>query len=207
MQFSGKVKQFLGLGAWLSAALTGMLLLGAYSQRPGAIGNTPEELPATEAISADSARMQLVMFVHPQCACSRASLGELATLLRRTHDKIHAEVLFIAPEGQSSDWVQSDLWRQAEQIPDVSVRIDADGAQAARFGAETSGTTLVYDREQHLVFKGGITAARGHFGDNVGRLAIEQWTEGSSATTSTPVFGCPLTESERKQERSETPEV
>ncbi len=132
------------------------------------------------------------MFLHPQCACSRATLGELAVLMRRTGGQLRAEVKFVLPEGESEEWVEGDLWRSAQDISGVTVSIDQNGEDAATFGAETSGATLVYDQAGALVFSGGITAARGHFGDNIGRLSIEKWVEEGEGISETPVFGCPL---------------
>jgi hypothetical protein len=43
------------------------------------------------------------------------------------------------------------------------------------------------------LFKGGITASRGHSGDNLGRDAvIDLVTSGVASASSTPVFGCSL---------------
>ena len=41
-------------------------------------------------------------------------------------------------------------------------------ARRQRFGAETSGQTLLYDRDGRLLFSGGTTGSRGHDGDNAG---------------------------------------
>ncbi len=49
---------------------------------------------------------------------------------------------------------------------------DDDGAEAKRFGAETSGQTLLYDERGTLAFSGGITGSRGHAGDNAGRASL-----------------------------------
>ncbi len=49
---------------------------------------------------------------------------------------------------------------------------DADGREARHFGAATSGQTLLYDERGTLVFSGGITGARAHAGDNVGRQSL-----------------------------------
>ena len=51
---------------------------------------------------------------------------------------------------------------------------DDDGAEARRFGAETSGQTLLYDARGALAFSGGITGARGHAGDNAGRASLRR---------------------------------
>ena len=69
-----------------------------------------------------------------------------------------------------------------------------DGREARLFGAATSGQTMVYGRNGHLLFSGGITAARGHYGDNAGASAIgallEQPTPQSGRKTA--VYGCAL---------------
>jgi len=54
----------------------------------------------------------------------------------------------------------------------VTIVTDADGAEANRFGAETSGHTLLFDFGRRLLFSGGITDSRGHTGDNAGESAI-----------------------------------
>jgi hypothetical protein len=75
----------------------------------------------------------------------------------------------------------------------VSVRIDEAGREAARFGATTSGHVLLYDRGGRLRFSGGITASRGHVGDNAGRAALlGLLIHGETERERTPVFGCPL---------------
>jgi hypothetical protein len=69
----------------------------------------------------------------------------------------------------------------------------------------TSGQAFLYDAWGHLLFSGGITAARGHIGDNMGRRSVASLVSGKpSALTSTPVFGCPLIE-DHKTARSAEP--
>jgi hypothetical protein len=49
-----------------------------------------------------------------------------------------------------------------------------------------------------LQFSGGITASRGHSGDNLGRSAVVALvTTGESATNHTSVYGCSLHNPER----------
>jgi hypothetical protein len=81
------------------------------------------------------------------------------------------------PPGFTSNWAKTSLWRSAAAIPGVSETVD-DGREARLFGAATSGQTMVYDRNGRLLFSGGITAARGHLGDNPGASAITALLEG-----------------------------
>jgi hypothetical protein len=90
-------------------------------------------------------------------------------------------------------WAKDDLWTDAAAIPGVRVIADRNGSEVSRFGAATSGQTLLYDPAGRLVFNGGITAARGHFGPNDGVDAIVSLLEhGTARHHSAPVFGCSL---------------
>jgi hypothetical protein len=120
-------------------------------------------------------------------------MEELSRLLVRTGSDVDITAVFIRPNGFAAGWEQTDLWHSAARLPDVRVMVDPGGAMARRFGAATSGYTLLYDAEGRAVFRGGITSARGHAGDSVGRGAILSWLEtGQSDTSVAPVFGCPL---------------
>src|SRR5205085_3040212 len=128
--------------------------------------------PANPPVQRVGGRPTLVMFVHPQCPCSSASLGELAILVAHAGGQLDAQVFFYAPAHEASTWVKSDLWRTANMIPGVRVFEDHDASIAKAFGSFTSGQTLLYGANGSLLFKGGITAYRGHSGDNAGRNAI-----------------------------------
>src|SRR5258706_10655965 len=108
------------------------------------------------------------MLAPPRCDRTRASLTELAELMARMPHRAAAFVVFIKPLGVTEDWEQTDLWRQAARIPGVTVVRDDGGAEAARFGSQTSGQTLLYDAGGRLVFDGGTTGSRGHVGENAG---------------------------------------
>ncbi len=113
--------------------------------------------------------------------------------MTQSQGRVVAYVLFLKPKGFSFDWEKTDLWQSAAEIPGVSVVADDEGAEARRFHAVTSGQTALYNREGHLIFSGGITSARGHSGDNVGRSAIVSLLNaGDSELTQTAVYGCPL---------------
>ena len=102
-------------------------------------------------------------------------------------------MLFLKPKDFSEDWTKTDIWQSAAAIPDVKIKIDDEGREAERFNASTSGQVLLYDANGRLLFDGGITASRGHSGDNDGREAIESFVlRGKATTTQTPVFGCSL---------------
>lgn len=178
---------------WLLVVLTGTLLMAQYSQTAGVVGTPPERWPETSRVHRDPGLSNLVVFLHPRCPCSRATLGELERLMARCQGLLSAQVWFLQPEGRDEDWVKTDLWPVAAAIPGVQVDVDHAGDVAQLFQAATSGQTLLYDTSGSLVFQGGITLARGHAGDNPGRDAIECFVKQKiSLSASTPVFGCAL---------------
>jgi len=187
------------LAVWLVAMAAGFALLLRYEFRSGSQPEAFREWPAHTFLQRAKTGYSLIMFVHPRCPCSRASLEELSKLLAHAGGTISAEVVFWEPEeaGQadSGPWRQGALWRQAGALPGVTAREDAGGREAARFHAETSGDTFLYDQSGRLVFRGGITDARGHVGANAGRDSIETIVQHHAAPlASTPVYGCPLVE-------------
>jgi len=147
-------------------------MLWTYGQTPGADGAPPLQWPSDSLIWQASDEAALVMFAHPHCPCTRASLGELSLLMTRCRGLLTAHVLFVKPEGTPENWEKTDLWEEAVAIPGVEVVCDTEGAEASRFGIVTSGQTVLYDSEGRLLYSGGITATRGHRGDNAGRSAI-----------------------------------
>ena len=102
-------------------------------------------------------------------------------------------MVFTKPEDEDEAWTQTDLRANAEAIPNVQVLIDKGEHEARIFNARTSGLVLLYDRQGNLRFDGGITASRGHEGDNAGSNAVfEIVTQENDKNVKTPVFGCPL---------------
>lgn len=167
--------------------------MAQYSQTAGPAGSPLPQWPETSLAHRAPGQSSLVMFLHPRCPCSRATLGELELLMAHCQGLFSAQVWFIQPEGMTEDWVKSDLWRTAAAIPGVQVNVDYKGEEASLFQAVTSGQTLLYDVSGGLMFQGGITLARGHSGDNPGRDFIESLLNKKIAhAASAPVFGCAL---------------
>lgn len=138
----------------------GLTLLWRYANTSGQGAAPPSQWPVDSGMQLANDRATLVMLTHPHCPCTRASIGELARLMTQAQGRVTAYALFVKPPGSSEDWEKADLWRSAAEIPGVKVVVD-DGVEAQRFGAATSGQTVLYDASGHLLFSGGITAAPG----------------------------------------------
>jgi hypothetical protein len=178
---------------WVSASVISMVFMFRYSNSPGGAGITPIHWPAGSHIALETHRPTLIMFAHPHCPCTRASIGELEQLMADCQGRLSAQVWFIKPVGVPQDWTDTDLWDKASAIPGVTVHRDDDGVEARRFQAETSGQSVLYDQAGQLLFHGGITISRGHFGDNPGLGALEALLAHKSLNQAqAPVFGCSL---------------
>jgi hypothetical protein len=177
--------------AWSVAVAGGLMTLWSYSSAPGPAASAPRSWPESSRIPRPAARPALIVALHPQCPCSRATVSELTRLLAHRAERPDVHLLFVAPPHVEDSWVRAGLWHTAASIPGVHIARD-DGTEARRFGARVSGQVLVYGRTGRLQFTGGITGARGHEGDNAGRAAIEALLEGRPHPVSTFVFGCLL---------------
>ncbi len=153
----------------------------------------PYHWPVNSQVELNPSGATLVLFAHPRCPCTRATLTELQRILTHSPANVTTWVVFFRPLDAQPDWEQGNLWNAAAAIGGVHVIDDPGGALAERFHVFTSGQTLLYDSTGDLQFSGGITSARGHEGDNVGQTAIIQFlTQGSVSTHETPVFGCAI---------------
>ncbi|MFL6526924.1 MAG: hypothetical protein ACJ8IQ_02370 [Chthoniobacterales bacterium] len=183
---------------WAGSITAGISLMLNYERTAGSAGTVRSDWPADSALQLAPDRATLLVFAHPRCPCTRATMSELAEVVTHTHGKLRASVVFFAPPDAGRDWYDTELQREAAAIPGVSVISDREGTEARRFGVETSGHALLFAADGRLLFQGGITASRGHEGANAGENAIVAIVNGRAAPQNkTLVFGCSL--GDRKQ--------
>lgn len=177
---------------WLMVIAGGLLWLSNFELTAGPAAAAPARWPAQAHLSRGP--YTLVMAAHPRCPCTRASMDELALIMNASGGRMAAHVLFFAPAQTDELWWKTDLWEKAAAIPGVTPHLDRGGSLQRAFGATTSGTVVVYDEQERLRFRGGVTAARGHVGENVGRRSLIALMDAGEeeALAETPVFGCPL---------------
>lgn len=182
---------------WAAALAGGYWWVESYQNQAGAAVAGLAVWPQTSKLQRPLEASHLVMFAHPKCPCTRASLGELAKVLTRSPG-LQATVVFFRPRDAAADWERTDLWRSAAAIPEIRCVVDPGGREAKRFGAATSGMTYLYDASGRLLYQGGVTASRGHHGDNAAADAVVAAARFGPAsptkfrTACGEVFGCPL---------------
>lgn len=178
---------------WATSVIAASTAVWRYKSTPGQAKNAGPHWPVGTALTRATDRPTLVMFAHPHCPCTKASIEEYAKLTDRLGDVVSANVVFIVPRGADKSWTETGTYRRAQSLPGVRVSVDTDGSEAARFGALTSGYTLLYDEDGQTLFAGGVTLARGHAGDNPGSRRILTLLNNKNAERRTsPVFGCAL---------------
>jgi hypothetical protein len=183
-------------GIWLAAVLAGFAVVIDFEMTPGLAGQVSAERPAGIASVSSSERPVLMVFAHPRCPCTRATLAELNEILAAYPGQLDVQVYFRTPEEPSEEWTNTALWNDAAAIRGATVAADPGGALARQFSARTSGHVLLYSAAGRLLFSGGITPSRGQEGDNPGRRAITSFLRGrSGGTRESEIFGCPIFES------------
>jgi hypothetical protein len=185
-------------GLWLVGTTWGMDVLLHHASTPGAQEAAPADWPVGTTVERRPGN-QLVVFAHPLCPCTAATVEELDRIMAATAGRLAATVVFFVP-AKDGAWSEGGLAAHAAKIPGVTIIDDVGGEEARRFGAVTSGDTFLYDAGGRLVFRGGITSSRGHAGDSPGKAAIESFVlEGRHESAKAPVFGCAIRRNDREQ--------
>jgi hypothetical protein len=160
--------------------------------------------PASSKLPRQLGHSTLVLFLHPKCPCSRATLSELERLFTSigsgARGKLEVVVDAPIPSNAGSDWLETDTLQRAMQLPNSQIVADPSGVEAALFGATTSGFVMLFDQIGGRQFSGGITEARGHEGENAGLSNLRAILRNEiRSADGIPAFGCRLCLPEKNQ--------
>ncbi|HZE13934.1 MAG TPA: hypothetical protein VE086_09265, partial [Chthoniobacterales bacterium] len=79
------------LGAtWITALAFGGHALIKYETTPGPVGAVAANWPSVSVVPRQTDKPTLLMFAHPHCPCTRASIGELAQIMAHAVGKVNA---------------------------------------------------------------------------------------------------------------------
>ncbi|WP_158545399.1 hypothetical protein [Bremerella cremea] len=168
-----------------------------YGGAAGATQTPPTSWPTASIISRDTTKPTLLVFLHPECPCTRATLDNLEPMI--TDFSVSTFVIYpgnfqLSQPAQNSDLgsCRRELLRW-QTLPNVTLVSDNENQEAERFRALTSGYCLLFDTAGKLRFSGGVTVSRGHHGANSGLASLRSILSEQGLTDATyPVFGCPL---------------
>jgi hypothetical protein len=191
--------------AWAALVTAGLAAVWSYHATPGAVAAAVPAAIAGGAPAGDDAlvapgRTSLLVFLHPQCPCSAATLDAVEGLIAahrdagpRVAERLRVTAVFADVGDGGRDASEGPTWRRAAAIAGLRIVRDADGAIARRFDARTSGQVLCYGTVGTLAFNGGLTAGRGAAGDSDGARAVAAIAAGRPPLVrATDVFGCEL---------------
>ncbi len=180
---------------WTLLLVAGQIWMLHHAFQAEKLAEAPVTLPEELRSMSGRGVATLIMAIHPECACTDASLECLARLLAIPKNRPTVVLLFAQPTGYLKTPHTTGSWREAERIPGAVLREDPHGVLCARLKLETSGETVLYDSTGHLRFHGGLTAARGDAMPGTGVDAILHAQAGGPLATysaSASVFGCSL---------------
>lgn len=181
------------LAAWLLLAAAGFAVLFRYGATPGDAPAEVVQRPEAPELRWSTTGTTLVMFVHPLCGCTRASIHNLASILADSETVPTVNVVFTAPRKEFAAWSDTPLVRLAAELPGVHLVWDLDGKLTEKFHAQTSGWTMLFDEQGKTLFQGGITDSRGQEGCNTGSMLLhDRLANVSCKSAAYPVFGCPI---------------
>jgi len=177
---------------WVGTVGAAVRAIRRFEATPGRAANAPKSWPSDSTLRREPDAPMLVMLIHPQCSCTRASLSELEAVIEKSPRTLRTYVVVYRPHQAKPGWEKTDIYEAATRLRGTHVVIDDDGREAKRFGTFTSGQTFLYDAGGHLRFEGGITMLRGHAGLNSGRADVIHLANGKAAKETHPVFGCSI---------------
>lgn len=205
---------YVAIAIWIAAVVAGWSVLARYqySANDSPAAKQVDHWPFESRLPRTPDHSTLIVFLHPMCPCSRATLTELERLFTsvqgRANGAMDCVVDATMPEDAGDDWSDTDTVSRAKKLPNARVYADRGGAEADTFGATTSGFVMLFDKQGTRQFAGGVTESRGHEGDNAGLDALQRiLCNESNATRSFPVFGCRLCLPEPKQKSDATVSV
>jgi hypothetical protein len=185
---------------WFLALTIGQSVMLTYAWErdvPQGAG-PPVRWPAGTGLARNESRDSLLLFVHPHCPCTQATIVELERLLTSFQstgrlDRLELWVVAAIPRRAPKEWTSTSLIERSLRLPKAKLCLDHGGIEASRFAALTSGTVMLYSPGGRLRYSGGATAARGHAGANAGIATLARLLTGESGSTNAvPALGCRL---------------
>ena len=159
----------IALVVWVVGSVGGMAMLWSYSAGPGMSAQPPARLvDAEKQIAPIPGANNLLLFLHPKCYCSQATVNMTARFLAQAKTKPLLRVFMVLPEGKPESWAKDTLWKSIEALAPTEIRVDVNGKVAEAMGVKTSGQVLLYDAKGELRYAGGLTSGRGHEGCDLG---------------------------------------
>lgn len=186
-----------GVILWSTSVVCGFWIIALYENEPAKAQTGMVVWPEGVNLPVIPSKMPLLLFIHPKCPCTRATLSELDRLLPDISSRVSPILISYEPSDPALavEWRNTINVRYFDQTPGVQKVFDKRGDLARKFGVSASGALLLFDTDGKLLFQGGITSSRGHEGANpIQDSLVDLIRDGSGSPVIAPVFGCSLFE-------------
>ena len=97
----------LSVTAWAVACVSVFVLLWSYANVPGAQGMLPVGWTAATELERPDDRAMLLVFAHPKCPCTRATMTAIERLQREVPSSFATRVVFYEPADADASWRQT----------------------------------------------------------------------------------------------------
>jgi hypothetical protein len=176
---------------WLVVLSSSLFALSAFGRLAGHSGVPSVSFQSQLFRSGE--KQILIVAVHPRCPCTRATVSELAKIIAHAKNNIDLKALVYIPSDATREWTDTSSIGRLRELG-FAIILDPKGKIAEQLGAETSGHVLLYRQNGELALSGGITAGRGHEGDNPAKDRLLRALEAAehSPTIFTAIYGCSL---------------
>ena len=174
---------------WLGGVVAGLAAAGGlYATARARRREAPGQWPPRSRLARDAGAADAGDARASAMRLHTASLAELAELMARAADRGPRLRGLHRSRTASSDGWEHDrpLAEQPRAFPASTVVRDDDGARRERFGAQTSGQTLLYGADGRLLFSGGTPARAGMPATTPARAAMLALLERRRARTERP---------------------
>ena len=118
---------------WAIGLVSGFSLIVSHNFATGNVSSAPIEWPDGINLESDANHPTLLVFIHPQCPCSSATIGELERLLADVNQQVKCTILMVCPSDHVDQWMKSKNTERSKSIEGVQIVVDVDGTTAAKF--------------------------------------------------------------------------
>ena len=103
--------------AWVAVLFVTFATMRRYEFTPGADPAAPKSWPMQSQVTRPLGHSSLLVFAHPLCRCTDATLEELAKVARSAGPDIDITVLFFSPDGAGTEW------RKSKSVQDAAATV------------------------------------------------------------------------------------
>src|SRR5690606_33073432 len=125
------------------AVLTCIVFVERYSNTAGEVAPSQGAWPLETQLVRTGDRPAAILFAHPKCPCTQATIQEFQRLEARFPGAFETLAVFTLPASDAEDWKSSRLIQQARNLRSARLIFDQGGEEAARFQAHVSGQVLL----------------------------------------------------------------